>query len=90
MSRHLATVAVAVIALFCGVIGSTIAWSSGGIALERPALAKADQDRPYQTKADFDRAFADVLAAATFDRPGAAATREGLRDLGWKRVNSAR
>ena len=43
MSRHLATVAVAVIALFCGVIGSTIAWSSGGIALERPALAKADQ-----------------------------------------------
>ena len=80
MSRHLATVAVAVIALFCGVIGSTIAWSSGGIALERPALAKAD----------FDRAFADVLAAATFDRPGAAATREGLRDLGWKRINSAR
>jgi hypothetical protein len=89
MSRHLITVAVAVVALFCGVIGSTIAWSSGGIALERPA-AKADLDRPYQTKADFDRAFADVLAAATLDRPGAAATREALRDLGWKRINSAR
>jgi hypothetical protein len=87
MSRHL--VAVAVIALFCGVIGSTIAWSSGGIALERPAQALANPD-PYQTKADFDRAFSDVLAAATPDRPGAAATREGLRDLGWKRINSAR
>jgi hypothetical protein len=89
MSRHLATVAVAVIALFCGVIGSTIAWSSGGIALERTAQTRAD-DRSYPTKADFDRTFADVLAAATLGRPGAAATREGLRDLGWKRINSAR
>jgi hypothetical protein len=90
MSRHLVTVAVAVIALGCGVIGSTIAWSSGGLALDRALQNKAGQDRPYQTKADFDRAFADVLAAATLDRPGAAATREQLRDLGWRRINSAR
>ena len=89
MSHHLATVAVAVIALFCGVIGSTIAWSSGGIALDRAPQTKAD-DRSYPTKAEFDRAFADVLAAAALERPGAAATREGLRDLGWKRINSAR
>jgi hypothetical protein len=62
MSRHLATVAVAVIALFCGVIGSTIAWSSGGIAIERTSQTKAD-DRSYPTKADFETRKIDDLRA---------------------------
>jgi hypothetical protein len=92
MPRNLITVTVALIAFGCGVIGSTIAWSSIG-TLPGQAGAQTEASNPvsaYRTKADFDRVFIEAQAAGMSDRKGLPAIREKLRDAGWKVINSAR
>ena len=57
-------------------VGSTAAWSN---------VAGPADGRAYVTRAEFDQAFADAVAAS---RPGnTPATRERLRNIGWKRLN---
>jgi hypothetical protein len=92
MPRNLINVTVAVIAFGCGVIGSTIAWSSiGGLPDQATAQVAAPSPvNPYRAKADFDRVFAEARAAAMPDRKGMPAIREKLRDTGWKMINSGR
>jgi hypothetical protein len=92
MPRNLITVTVAIIAFGCGVVGSTIAWSSIG-TLPGQASSQMEASRPaaaYRTKADFDGVFAEVRAAGTPDRKGLPAIREKLRDAGWKTISSPR
>jgi hypothetical protein len=76
MSRKLVISVAAVIAVGSFAVASTIARSG-------PA-------QPYQTKADFDQAFAAVGASATAMTAKAAVDLEKLRQAGLKRVNLAR
>jgi hypothetical protein len=65
MPRNLITVTVALIAFGCGVIGSTIAWSSIG-TLPGQANSQTEASNPVtanRTKADFDRAFIEAQTA---------------------------
>jgi len=58
------------------VVGSDAAWSN---------VANPAGGRAYMTRADFDQAFADAVAAS---RPGNTPTnRERLRAIGWKRLS---
>jgi hypothetical protein len=73
MSRKFVVFAAAVVALGSVALASTIARS--GI------------DQPYQTKADFDQAFAAVGSSATVMTARAAVDVEKLRQAGLKRNN---
>jgi hypothetical protein len=53
-------------------------------------IARSGVDQPYQTKADFDQAFAAVGASGTVMTAKAAVDAEKLRQAGLKRVNLAR
>jgi uncharacterized protein YdeI (BOF family) len=75
MSRKFAVLTAAAIALSSLVVASTIARS--GVA------------QPYQTKADFDQAFAAVGASATVMTAKSAIDVEKLRQVGLKRINLA-
>ena len=76
MSRKLVIFVAAVITVGAFAVASTIARSG-------PA-------QPYQTKADFDQAFAAVGASATVMTPTATVDLEKLRQAGLRRVNLAR
>ena len=76
MSRKLVIFVAAVITVGAFAVASTIARSG-------PA-------QPYQTKADFDQAFAAVGASATVMTPTAAVDLEKLRQAGLRRVSLAR
>jgi hypothetical protein len=76
MSRKFVVLVAAVIAVGSLAVASTIARS--GVA------------QPYQTKADFDQAFAAVGASATVMPAKAAVDAEKLRQAGLKRVNLTR
>jgi len=57
------------------VIGSSVAWSN----------TAGPVGGAYTTRAEFDQAFADAVAAS---RPGnTPANRERLREMGWKRLH---
>jgi len=59
------------------IVSSGVAWSN---------IAGPVDGRAYATRADFDQAFADAVAAS---RPGnTPAQREKLREIGWKRLNA--
>jgi hypothetical protein len=73
MSRKFVVFAAAVVALSSLALASTIARS--GVA------------QPYQTKADFDQAFAAVGSSATVMTARAAVDVEKLRQAGLKRNN---
>jgi len=60
----------------------------GSLALAS-TIARSGVDQPYQTKADFDQAFAAVGATATVMTGKAAVDAEKLRQAGLKRVNLA-
>jgi hypothetical protein len=75
MSRKFVVLTATVIALGSLAIASTIARS--GVA------------EPYQTKADFDQAFAAVGASSTVMTAKSATDVEKLRQAGLKRVNLA-
>ncbi len=75
MSRKFVVLTATVIALGSLAIASTIARS--GVA------------EPYQTKADFDQAFAAVGASSTVMAAKSATDVEKLRQAGLKRVNLA-
>ena len=75
MSRKFVVLTAIVIALGSLAIASTIARS--GVA------------EPYQTKADFDQAFAAVGASSTVMTAKSATDVEKLRQAGLKRVNLA-
>ena len=76
MSRKFVVFAAAVVALGSVALASTI--------------ARSGVDQPYQTKADFDQAFAAVGASGTVMTAKAAVDAEKLRQAGLKRVNLAR
>jgi len=76
MSRKLVIFVAAVIAVGSFAVVSTI--------------ARSDPAQPYQTKADFDQAFAAVGASAAVITAKAAVDLEKLRQAGLKRVNLAR
>jgi hypothetical protein len=73
MSRGFVVLAAAMIMLSSFVIASTV--------------ARSDVDHPYQTKADFDQAFAAVGSSATVMTARAAVDVEKLRQAGLKRNN---
>ena len=73
MSRQFVVFAAAVVALSSLALASTIARS--GVA------------QPYQTKADFDQAFAAVGSSSTVMKASAAVDVEKLRQAGLKRNN---
>jgi hypothetical protein len=71
MWRVLTPISVAIVALACIVIGSTVALSNVAVVTGAPA---------YVTKADFDRAFADAAAGMRDSKP---TIREKFRDASW-------
>jgi hypothetical protein len=71
------------------VIFLTAAFAVGALAIAS-TMARSGVDQPYQTKADFDQAFAAVGATATVMTGKAAVDAEKLRQAGLKRVNLAR
>jgi uncharacterized protein YdeI (BOF family) len=75
MSRKLVVFTAVVLALSSLAVASTIARS--GVV------------QPYQTKADFDQAFAAVGATSTVMTAKAAVDVEKLRQAGLKRINLA-
>ena len=62
----------------------------GRFARLASTIARSGVDQPYQTKADFDQAFAAVGASATVMTGKAAIDAEKLRQAGLKRINLAR
>jgi hypothetical protein len=68
-------------------VAAVIAVGSFAVAA---TIARSGPAQPYQTKADFDHAFAAVGASATVVTPTAAVDLEKLRQAGLKRVNLAR
>jgi hypothetical protein len=58
----------------------------GSVALAS-TIARSGVDQPYQTKADFDQAFAAVGSSATVMTARAAVDVEKLRQAGLKRNN---
>jgi hypothetical protein len=71
------------------VIFLTAVFAVGSFALAS-TIARSGVDQPYQTKADFDQAFAAVGATATVMTGKAAVDAEKLRQVGLKRINLAR
>jgi hypothetical protein len=77
VSRQLIKGLVAAIAIGGAAVNSNVAWSN---TIE-PAGGRA-----YVTRAEFDQVFADAAAASrTGNTP---ATRERLRNVGWKHLNT--
>src|SRR5215469_8063619 len=75
VSRLIINALAAAIAIGGAVVSSNVARSNSAEPVQR---------RAYVTRAEFDQAFADVAAGS---RSGnTPATREKLRDLGWKRL----
>jgi hypothetical protein len=77
LARILTPVFVAVIALGCVAIGSTVAMSNIAVSAA-PA---------YVTKADFDRAFADAASGLRDTKP---TLREKYRDASWNFLKASR
>ena len=70
------------------VIFVAVAITVGSLAVAS-TIARSGVAQPYQTKADFDQAFAAVGASATVMTAKAAVDAEKLRQAGLKRVNLA-
>ena len=77
MSRVLSPIFVAVVALACVAIGSTVSLSNIGVSAGAAA---------YVTKADFDRAFADAAAGLHESKP---TIREKYRDASWNFIKAS-
>jgi hypothetical protein len=71
---------------FAILTAAAIALSSLAVA---STIARSGAAQPYQTKADFDQAFAAAGASATVMTARAAVDVEKLRQAGLKRVNLA-